>query len=50
MSKTNNLKDYLTDLADAIRAKQGSDEKINPQDFRTCIEALHNDVEAEQYG
>ena len=50
MSKTNNLKDYLTDLADAIRAKQGSNEKINPQNFRTCVEALHNDLEAEQYG
>ena len=50
MSKTNNLKDYLTDLADAIRAKQVSDEKINPQDFRSCVEALHNDLEAEQYG
>jgi hypothetical protein len=33
MGKENNLKDFLTDLADAIRTKKGITRKINPQDF-----------------
>lgn len=40
MSKTNNLKDFLKDLADAIRIKTYSTEKINPQDFSTKIKNL----------
>lgn len=40
MSKTNNLTDFLTDLADGIRAAEGSTGTINPQDFRTRIENL----------
>ena len=40
MSKTNNLKDFLADVADAIRAKKGSTDLINPQDFSTEIASL----------
>lgn len=40
MAKTNNLKDFLMDLADAIREKEGSNETINPQDFSNRIKAL----------
>lgn len=34
----NNLKDHLKEVADAIRAKKGTTDLINPQDFATEIE------------
>ena len=37
MSKSNNLGDFLTGIADAIRAKTGSSALIDPQDFDTEI-------------
>lgn len=37
MSKTDNLSDFLTDVADAIRAKKGTTDLINPQDFSSEI-------------
>ena len=40
MAKDNNLQDFLTDIADAIREKKGTTEKINPQDFATEIANL----------
>lgn len=42
MSKTNNLTDFLTDEANAIRAKKGypNTQKINPQDFAQEIETI----------
>ena len=40
MSKENNLTDFLTDVADAIREKKGTSEKINPQDFSDEIKAI----------
>jgi hypothetical protein len=40
MSKENNLTDFLTDVADAIREKKGSSEKINPQNFSEEIKNL----------
>lgn len=40
MAKTDNLTDYLIDLADGIRAKKGTTEPINPQDFRKEIESI----------
>lgn len=40
MATADKLKKYVTDIADAIRAKEGSTEKINPQDFVQRIENL----------
>lgn len=45
MSKANNLKDFLIDLADAIRAKKGSTDLINPQDFSSEIASLPSGLE-----
>ena len=50
MSKSNNLTDFLLDIADGIRDKKGTSDKINPQDFRSEIDSLHSDLEAEQFG
>lgn len=40
MSKSDNLYDFFTDLANAIREKEGSTAKINPQDMAVRIAAL----------
>ena len=40
MSKTDNLSDFLTDIADALRAKKGTTEKIDAQNFSSEIESL----------
>ena len=40
MAKNDNLKDFLTDLASAIREKEGSASLINPQDFAKRIRAI----------
>ena len=40
MAKSNNLQDFLTDVADAIRAKKGTSGKINPQDFSAEIASI----------
>ena len=52
MSKQDNLTDFLTDVADAIREKKGTTDKINPQNFseeiksiKTSIWTGHADVE-----
>lgn len=45
MSKADNLKDFLTDVADAIRAKKGSTDLINPQNFSAEIAALSGGLE-----
>lgn len=45
MSKQNNLTDFLTDVANAIRAKKGSTDLINPQDFSAEITALSGGLE-----
>lgn len=37
MAKNNNLTDFVTDLADAIRAKCKTTGKINPQDFSKFV-------------
>lgn len=42
MAKNNNLKDFLTDVADAIREKKGTTEKINPQDFSSEIKGIES--------
>ena len=45
MSKADNLKDFLIDVADAIRLKKGSTELINPQDFSSEIASLSGGLE-----
>lgn len=40
MAKNNNLTDFLTDLADGIRAKKGTTGTINPQNFRSEIASI----------
>ena len=40
MSKSDNLTDFLIDVADAIREKKGTTDKINPQDFSSEIASL----------
>lgn len=42
MAKTDNLTDFLTDVADAIRAKKGTTEPINPQDFSSEIASIES--------
>ena len=45
MSKQNNLTDFLTDVANAIRAKKGSTDLINPQNFSSEIASLPSGLE-----
>lgn len=40
MAKNNNLTDFLTDIADGIRAKKGTTGTINPQNFRSEIASI----------
>lgn len=40
MAKNNNLKDFVTGIADAIREKKGTTELINPQDFENEIRTI----------
>lgn len=42
MSKSDNLKDFLTDIADAIREKKGTTDLINPQDFSSEIASIQS--------
>ena len=42
MSKTDNLHDYLSDLADAIREKKGTTEPINAQSFAEEIRTIES--------
>lgn len=45
MAKTDNLTDFLTNIADAIRTVEGSTNAINPQDFEAKITALKLSVQ-----
>ena len=47
MAKTDNLTDFLTNIADAIRTVEGSTDVINPQDFEAKITALKLSVPIE---
>ena len=47
MAKTDNLTDFLTNTADAIRTAEGSTDAINPQDFEAKITALKLSVPIE---
>lgn len=40
MAKNNNLTDFLTDVANAIREKKGTADLINPQDFSNEIASI----------
>ena len=40
MAKNNNLKDFLTGVAEAIRTKKGTTDLINPQDFESEISGI----------
>lgn len=40
MAKNNNLTDFLTDVADAIREKKGTSALIDPQDFSDEIASI----------
>lgn len=40
MAKDNNLRDFLTDIANAIRSKKNISNLINPQDFSTEITTI----------
>lgn len=44
MAKNDNLTDFLTDVADAIRAKKGTTDKINPQDFANEIASIQGNA------
>lgn len=45
MAKNNNLTDFLTGVANAIRTKKGTSGLINPQDFETEIETIQTGVD-----
>ena len=40
MAKNDNVKDFCKDIADAIRAKKGTSDLINPQDFSAEIKSI----------
>lgn len=48
MARTNNLSNFLTDVADAIRTKKGSEEPIAAADFDTEIENLPSGGETQE--
>lgn len=48
MAKNDNLQDFLTDVANAIRAKKGTTDKINPQDFSSEIASIQSGVEPKE--
>ena len=48
MAKNNNLTDFLTDVANAIREKEGTTEAINPQNFSSRVRAIAGLKEKEQ--
>lgn len=45
MAKNNNLTDFLTDTANAIRTKKGTTGKINPQDFSSEIASIQTGLD-----
>ena len=44
MAKNNNLTDFLTDVATAIRTKKGTTGAINPQNFSSEIESIETGI------
>ena len=49
MARTNNLSNFLTDVADAIRTKKGSEELIAAENFDTEIENLPSGADLSEY-
>ena len=45
MAKNNNLKDFVTGVAGAIREKKGTTELINPQDFENEIRTIQTGID-----
>lgn len=45
MAKNNNLTDFLTDVANAIRTKKGTTGTINPQDFSSEIASISTGID-----
>ena len=45
MAKTDNLTDFLTGVADAIRTKKGTTALINPQDFESEIASITTGID-----
>ena len=45
MAKNNNLTDFLTDVANAIRTKKGTSALIDPQDFSDEIASIQGGIE-----
>lgn len=43
MAKNTNIKDFVADLADAIRHKKGTTDLINPQDFANEIRSIKSE-------
>ena len=48
MAKNNNLTDFLTSVADAIRAKKGTSDLINPQNFDREIASISTSKEEQE--
>lgn len=49
MARTNNLSNFLTDVADAIRTAEGSSGTIDADEFDTRIEALSGGADLSEY-
>ena len=47
MSKSNNLTDFLTDLADGLRGLTDTTNTIDPQDFRGVIDDTKNGIDSQ---
>lgn len=48
MAKTDNLTDFLTGIADAIRTKKGTTYAINPQNFESEIAGISGSKEEQE--
>ena len=49
MAKTDNLSDFLTDVANSIRTRTGTSEQINAQDFSNKILSMQDLVSKKRY-
>ena len=49
MARTNNLTNFLTDVADAIREKKGTEGTIQASDFDTEIASISSGADISEY-